>query len=430
MKIPWLAFLLLALCITGLGCTPSEGHRSMAVDSSTCDEDDGGLTLPHGFCATVFADTLGGGRLRHVVVDGDGTVYAMNRREHGILVLQDTDGDGKSDSTRTFGPISGTGIDIHNGWLYATTDTSVHRYPLTYGQPGEEPELVVGGFPDQPSHASKAIAFDDAGHLYVDVGAPSNACQEERRAPGSRGLDPCPQLDRQGGVWRFQADVPGQTQEDDGHRFATGIRNALALAWHPGARRVYAVQHGRDQLSQLWGDLYTDEQNAELPAEEMFRLEDGADFGWPYCFYDHLQGMRVLAPEYGGDGTQVGRCAGTSEPIVAFPGHYAPNDLIFYTGNHFPDRYRNGAFIAFHGSWNRAPLAQQGYLVAFVPMSKDGHPTGPWETFADGFAGTDVLSSPGDAAYRPTGLALGPDGTIYVTDSAKGRIWRILYRGS
>ncbi len=422
------------------GWSLSEGNDpplpSKAVDASACDEDNGGLVLPEGFCAGVVADNVG--RIRHIVVDADEDIYVIHRQlpddGGGITALRDTDQDGKADSMHSFGAIAGTGLELYDGHLYATTDSSVHRFAFEGDglAPMSDSELIVGGFlagREQQQHASKAIAFDDAGHLYVNVGAPSNACQESMRTPGSPGADPCPQLERQSGVWQFDATATGQTQEADGHHFSTGIRNGLAMAWHPGAGDLYVVQHGRDQLNTLWPDHYTDEQNAELPAEEMFRLYDGSDFGWPYCYYDHQQEAKVLSPEYGGDGMEVGRCAETGDPVAAFPGHYAPNDLVFNTQDHFPAQYGNGAFIAFHGSWNRAPLPQQGYMVAFVPMDASGEPTGDWEPFADGFKGADTLASPGDAAYRPMGLAFGPHGALYVADSMKGRIWRIVYKG-
>ena len=407
-----------------------------AIDASVCDEDNGGLVLPDGFCAGVVADNVG--LLRHIVVDEDEDIYVIHRRVledgGGITALRDTDQDGKADSMHHFGGVAGTGLALYDGYLYATTDTSVYRFAFEDGAlvPSGDPERIVEGFLGglgQAQHPSKAIAFDNEGHLYVNVGAPSNACQETSRSPGSSGLDPCPQLEWSSGVWRFDAATPGQTQKADGHHFATGIRNGLAMAWHPGAGSMYLVQHGRDQLNTLWPDYYTDEQNAELPAEEMFRLSDGADFGWPYCYYDHLQGMKLLSPEYGGDGTEVGQCADVEAPVVAFPAHYAPNDMVFNTQEHFPAQYGNGAFIAFHGSWNRGPLPQEGYLVAFAPMDASGEPTGDWETFADGFKGTDMLASPGDAVYRPMGLAFGPHGSLYVADSMKGRIWRIVYKG-
>jgi glucose/arabinose dehydrogenase len=112
---------------------------------------------------------------------------------------------------------------------------------------------------------------------------------------------------------------------------------------------------------------------------------------------------------------------------MAFPGHIGPNDLLFYTGSMFPDRYRTCASVAFHGSWNRAPLPQKGFYVAFVPFV-NGMPSGDMEIFADGFSGVKVVDSNNEALHRPTGLAQGPDGSIYVSDSMEGRIWRIMYK--
>jgi hypothetical protein len=164
-----------------------------------------------------------------------------------------------------------------------------------------------------------------------------------------------------------------------------------------------------------------------LPAEELLQLAPGADYGWPECYYDQQQKKLVLAPEYGGDGGKTeGVCAQRRGPVAAFPGHSAPNDLAIYHGTQFPAGYRGGAFIAFHGSWNRAPLAQQGYNVVFQPLA-DGKATGPFVVFADGFAGAD--RDPGRAAFRPTGLAEGPDGVLYVSDDVHGRIWRVTYNG-
>lgn len=276
-------------------------------------------------------------------------------------------------------------------------------------------------------HASKSLALDNSGNIYVNIGAPSNSCQIQDRTPGSLGQTPCPILQNAGGIWQFKANQTNQTQSQ-GTRYATGLRNVVGLDWNSESRDLYVMQHGRDQLAFLFPQLFTNEQSAELPAEEFFRVQQGKDFGWPYCYYDHMQGKKVLAPEYGGDGKTEGECGTKEKPILAFPGHWAPNALLFYSGNHFPARYKNGAFIAFHGSWNRAPLRQGGYFVAFVPM-KDGIPSGDWEIFAEGFPGVDVITEPDQAKYRPMGLAQGPDGSLYISDSKEGRIWRIVYKG-
>ena len=157
-------------------------------------------------------------------------------------------------------------------------------------------------------------------------------------------------------------------------------------------------------------------------------LEQGGDYGWPECYFDNFQKKLVLAPEYGGDGgKKVGVCAEKKGPVAFFPAHWAPNDLLIYTGKAFPAPYQGGAFVAFHGSWNRAPAPQGGYNVVFQPM-RDGKASGDFITFADGFAG--AVKEPGRAAFRPTGLAMGPDGAIYISDDVKGRIWRITYRGA
>jgi glucose/arabinose dehydrogenase len=153
--------------------------------------------------------------------------------------------------------------------------------------------------------------------------------------------------------------------------------------------------------------------------------KQGDNAGWPYIYYDELVNKKIVAPEYGGDGKKS-----TNDyinPAIAFPGHMAPNGLLFYTGNMFPEKYKNGAFIAFHGSWNRAPEPQKGYFVVFVPF-KDGKPTGKWEIFADGFSEKETIQSPRDAVYRPCGLAQGADGSFYVSDDNKGAIYRITYK--
>ena len=125
----------------------------------------------------------------------------------------------------------------------------------------------------------------------------------------------------------------------------------------------------------------------------MYEIHQGDNAGWPYIYYDQIQKKQILMPEYGGDGKKTADKK-YLDPVMAFPGHMAPNDLLFYTGNQFPEKYKNGAFIAFHGSWNRSPEPQAGYFVVFVPF-ENGKPTGNWEVFADGFAGAKDISSPG-----------------------------------
>ncbi len=418
-----IAILLISIAI--ISCTSNSSKKEKIVG----DLDNGGLTLPEGFSALVVANELGRGR--HIDVNSNGDIYVSlnNTRDgKGIVCLRDTSGDGKADIIKYTGEHTGTGIKLHKGYLYYGSDTAVVRYPMTEGElvPGNNWELIAKGFPKVRMHEAKPMEFDGEGNMYVNVGAPSNACMEQDRTLGSPGMDPCPLLEYAGGVWKFKDDVLNQDQLVDGVRYATGIRNGVANCWNTNENLLYVIQHGRDQLDQFYPDLYDSKDNAELPAEEFLLVTDGSDFGWPYCYYDQFQNKKVLGPEYGGDGEIQDRCENKSDPIMAFPGHMAPNDLLFYTGDMFPEKYKNGAFIAFHGSWNRAPEPQKGYFVVFVPFEGE-NPSGDWEVFADGFAGTDEIISTRDAQHRPCGLAQGPDGSLYVVDSIEGKIWRIIY---
>ncbi len=422
---------------------PRSAAQKVAVASQkTTPPESGGIKLINGFQASVFAENLG--KARHIVVDPAGTVFVKLEKLNdgkGIVELNDTNGDGKADQTMMFGNYTGTGMALYKDYLYASSDTSVYRYKLTNGKVMETTpaEPIIVGLALQRQHASKSITISPDGKLFVNFGAPSNACQEKDRQKGSMGMDPCPILEEYGGIWLFDADKLNQ-HKADGKRYATGIRNAVSLDWNTANNTLYALQHGRDMLNS-WGGAFTDEVSAELPSEEFLMVKEGNDFGWPYCYNNQVKNQKFLAPEYGGDGTKVDRCAGKEKPIMAFPGHWAPNDLLFYTGSAFPARYKNGAFVCFHGSWNRAPLKQGGYFVAFIPFGKDGRPSGKYEVFAENFAGvpeqgtpgTGVnagkldLDSPGDAKARPVGLAQGPDGSLYISDSVKGNVWKVTY---
>ena len=394
------------------------------------------LVLPEGFQATVFYD--GTAPARHLAVRDNGDVYLMTKqlgfgqpdpaKNAGIIAMRDTNGDGRADETRHFSNIEGTGIQFRNGMLYVSDSVTVYRFKFDGNElvPSVGPETVISGFEPQRMHEDKTFAFDGAGHIYVNVGAPSNACQKQDRTQGSPGMDPCPLLDMHGGIWRFDADKLGQTQAKDGMRYATGLRNSVALEWDAVVNKLYVVMHGRDQIN-LWSKLYDAKDNAIRIAEEFHVINEGGNYGWPKTFYDTQLKERVISPEYGGDGKKTAPKGEYPDPLIAFPAHWAPDDIVFYEGSQFPASYEGGAFIAFHGSWNRAPEPQDGYKVVFVPM-KDGKPAGQWTAFADNFRGS-ANAGPNAASYRPVGLAVGPDGALYISDSEKGRVWKIRYTG-
>jgi glucose/arabinose dehydrogenase len=382
------------------------------------------LSLPAGFAATVFHDSLG--KARHLTVAPNGDVYVKLEKlkdGKGIIKLVDADKDGVAETATGYGDYTGTGITVKDGYLYASSNKDVFRYKINGNDLGA-PELIVTGLVDKRQHASKSITLDNKGNIYVNIGAPSNACQERDRTQGSPGRKPCTILDSAGGIWQFRADKLNQSY-GEGVRYATGLRNVVGLDWNSEVNDLYVTQHGRDMLHQFYPSLYSQKDGAENPAEEMFRVKKGDDAGWPYCYYDNTKGKKLLNPEYGGDREKEGVCPDKLKSIIQFPGHLAPNALLFYTGKMFPAKYKDGAFIAFHGSWNRAPEPQEGYYVVFVPM-KNGIPTGKWEVFADGFAGPNKAS--GRADHRPCGLSMGPDGALYVSDDNKGRIWKITYK--
>ena len=395
-------------------------------------QENAGLKLPAGFKATLFADTIGSAR--HIAITSNGVVFAKlmypNKAGNSIIRLQDQNKDGVADNIKGWAKYGGTGIYVKGNRLYASSDNDVYLYQLNEKDEVVNPltpTTIVKGLLAKNQHASKSITLDGQNNIYVNIGAYSNACQEKDRMKGSKGMFPCPILDSAGGIWKFNGNKENQVY-GDGERYATGLRNVVGLDWNTQTNSLFVMQHGRDQLNSFYPKLYDSVQSAELPAETMYEIHKGDDAGWPYVYYDPYQKKKILSPEYGGDGKKEGG-EKAIDPTVFFPAHMAPNALLFYTGNQFPEKYKHGAFIAFHGSWNRAPLPQEGYFVAFVPF-KNGKPSGAWEIFANGFAGLggdDKVMNPRKAKTRPCGLAQGPDGSLYVSDDSRGSIFKISY---
>jgi glucose/arabinose dehydrogenase/mono/diheme cytochrome c family protein len=435
------ALVALVAIYIGSSFAPAENDFNLAAQykNQTCPNDDSGLKLPAGFCATVFADGIG--HARHMVVGPNGVLYVntWSGRYYGddtphpggfLVALQDKSGAGKADVIQRFGETvqsggaGGTGISIYKGSLYAEINDRIARYSLPSASiaPTDSAETIVSGMPLTGDHPMHPFIIDANGVMYVDVATATNSCQVQNRTLESPGENPCTELETRGGIWRYDANKTNQTSSKN-ERFVTGIRNAEGFVIESSGRMLM-TQHGRDQLRMNWPDLYKPEQEATLPAEELLVLKAQGDYGWPECYYDAFAQKLVLAPEYGGDGGKaIGVCADKIGPIAAFPAHWAPNAMVQYDQKQFPARYRDGVFVAFHGSWDRAPYPQGGYNVVFQPLSGD-RASGQCEIFADGFA---KIKTPEQAEHRPTGLAVGADGALYVSDDVRGTIYRIIY---
>jgi len=432
-------FMALLLLLTFVQCATEKEKLLPPADDAN-----GGLYLPGGFEALTVVDSIG--RTRHLTVSDNGDIYAQlsnSENGNGTIALRDNDRDGKADSIVHFGDYidkgrSATGITIHNGYLYVSTKRNIYRNKLKQGEliPTSKTEVVLTDMDPNVGrhwHTTKPVAFDDKGNMYVPFGSPSDACQDMEKygpvgIPGGKGIDPCPELENHAGIWRFDADKIGLTQED-GYKFATGIRSVVGMEWNPKDQSLYAIGNGIDNFHTIFPDIFTDWQAAVLPSETLMKVNDGSNYGWPYAYYDQIQKKNVLQPGYGGDGKIVGIASEFDNPAIGFPGHWAPMDVMFYHGDQFPERYNNGAFVAFHGSTDRAPYPMSGFIVCFAPFDEEGKSTGEWEVFADGFAGIEVVKNTSDAVYRPMGLSTGPDGSIYISESNQGKIWRIMYKG-
>ena len=251
-------------------------------------DDDSGLKLPTGFCATVFADGIG--HARHMVVAPNGVLYVntWSGRYYGndtphtggfLVALQDKNGSGKADVVERFGETvqtgghGGTGIGMYKASIYAESNDQIVRYSLPAGSivPSGSAETIVSGLPLSGDHPMHPFIISAQGKMYVDVATPTNSCQLKNRQLESPGENPCTELETRGGVWLYDANKTNQTFSP-AERYATGIRNAEGFAIDSRGR-IFVTQHGRDQLHANWPNVYKPEQEATLPSEELLLLK-------------------------------------------------------------------------------------------------------------------------------------------------------------
>lgn len=394
-----------ALLAAAVSCKRSGPSAAAGCDTS--------IQVPDGFCATLVTDAVG--RARHIAVRKNGDVFVASvgsrRDSGGIAVVR-----GGTVSRFWTTPVHGL-VLASDSTLYASTAHEILRFRFRGDSiaPRRAVDTVVAGLPGD-AIPEKTIILDGAGNLIVGIPAASATCDQRT---------PCPLLATGGGVWRFDTGKRNQKLAD-GTRIATGLRAPQAIAINPRDSSVYVVTHGPDSLHERHPGIDAIVA-ATHPGDEMVRIASiRADYGWPYCYFDVIAGTRVQSPEYGGDGRVTGSCDRLIRPVMSFPAHWEPVAMVFTGSQKVPEKYRNGAFVAFHGSSHRAPLPEDGYAVAFVPFP-NGVASMDFEVFADGFAG--AMKSPAGARSRPAGLALASDGSLYVSDDKGGRIWRITYKG-
>jgi glucose/arabinose dehydrogenase len=355
-----------------------------AVDPRAAPPDDQArLRVPPGFAIQIFAEDLL--RPRFLAVDPRGTLLVSVPRSGRILALPDDDRDGRADRAVLVATDLDLphGLAVHQSALYVAETGRVVRLgydPATRRATGP-PAVVVPGLPGRGAHWTRTLAVGPDGRLYVAVGSSCNACEER---------DP-----RRAAITRYEADGSGET------RLATGLRNAVGLAFHPVTGELWATVNGRDWL----GD--------DRPAEYVTRVEAGGFYGWPYCHWD-AAGTLFPDPDLGSRRP----CERVARPSLLYQPHAAPLGMAFYTGTAFPPEYRGDLFIALHGSWNRSTPV--GYKVVRVRLG-DGPPR--VEDFATGWLD-------GHRAWgRPVDVAVGADGGLYVSDDVQGVVYRISYTG-
>lgn len=339
------------------------------------------LRLPPGFVAKVFAAGLDGPRF--IRFGPDGALYVAERGADRIVALSDRNGDGTAEVVRVFAdrldhPHS---LVFHREAWYVGVPRGVIRLVDEDGDgKAEQREVLIDNYPTG-GHSTRTVEFLPDGRMVVSVGSSCNNCVEDDQ--------------RRAAVLVYEgASARGERV------FARGLRNAVGLAIHPASGELWATNNGRDWL----GD--------ELPPEALYVVRDGLDYGWPRC-----HNGTIADPEFGGPGA----CVGVAAPVVNMQAHSAPLGLVFYTGTAFPPEYRGDLFIAFHGSWNRS--VPTGYKIVRLPL--DGsRPRAPLEDFATGWIDEKNRSVTG----RPVGLAVGPDGALYVSDDKAGLVYRISYK--
>jgi glucose/arabinose dehydrogenase len=398
MKKP-ISFILSAFAVLSMGCSsgdntenndvaktgPTEneqaaGESEISFPSGPLDKDLERIKLPEGFRIDYYAKDVD--NARSMALSESGILFVGTREEDKVYAVVDENKDGKADEVVEVasGLTSPNGVAIRNGDLYVAEISRVIKFPSIEQnfRNKPKPEVVNDQFPTDAHHGWKYIAFGPDNKLYVPVGAPCNICDPEKPIYAS--------------ITRMDPD--GKNLEV----YADGVRNTVGFDWHPETKHLYFTDNGRDMM----GD--------NIPPDELNRAtEKGQHFGYPYC-----HAGTISDPEFG----KKHNCNDYVKPVQNLHPHGGSLGMKFYTGNMFPEEYRNQIFIAQHGSWNRSEKI--GYSVATVTTDANGQTT--LKTFAEGW-----LEGQEDWG-RPVDVLVMPDGSMLVSDDKNDAIYRITYR--
>lgn len=360
---------------------PEGGEEAITEYAKTLPLDK--IKMPAGFVIEVYAEVS---NARSMAMSPEGTLYVGNRNGDKVYAVMDVNGDYKADKRWVIasGLNMPNGVAVNDGDLYVAEVSRITRYDNIEANLGKaiKPTVVKDDFPTETHHGWKYIAFGPDGRLYVPVGAPCNICKSEKEIYAS--------------ITSIKKDG------SDLQVYANGVRNTVGFTWHPETKEMWFTDNGRDML----GD--------DIPPCELNRVTSaGLHFGYPYC-----HGGTISDPEFGGEQP----CDKFTKPAQTLGPHVAPLGLKFYTGNNFPEQYRDQLFIAEHGSWNRAQKI--GYRISTVKVENANTAT-TYETFASGWLDETEQKSWG----RPVDVLILKDGSMLVSDDQAGVIYRIFYKG-
>ena len=342
------------------------------------------IKLPEGFEIEIYASDVQ--NARSMDLSPSGTLYVGTRSAGNVYALQDTDGDGKVNKQYLLlekGNMP-NGVAFKDGDLYIAEVNRILKISDVESKldnPGT-PEVIYDEYPTEKHHGWKYIDFGPDGKLYVPVGAPCNICNSKEDI--------------------FNSITRINTDGSDMEIVQRGVRNTVGFTWHPITGHLWFTDNGRDMM----GD--------DVPACELnVATKDGQHFGYPFCHQGDLPD-----PEYG---KQRG-CDEFEAPAQNLGAHTAPLGVEFYTGDQFPEQYRNVALIAEHGSWNRSK--KQGYRISMVGLDNNYNSTG-YDFFATGW-----LDEEKDEAWgRPVDIEVMPDGSMLISDDFADVIYRVSYKG-